>query len=74
MTTLLQQVPLEQIRTEAKTVRFLPTLLAFVTAILFGLGWIIGKVFTVLWLALAYSYTAGKLGFRAARAPKAESE
>lgn len=73
MTTLLERVPVEQIRTEARTVRFLPALLALVTAILFGVGWLVGKAFAVLWLALVYAGTAVKVGFRAARAPKVET-
>jgi hypothetical protein len=71
VSTLLARVPLEQIRTEAKAARFLPTLLAFVTAILFGVGWLIGKVFSVVWFVLAYAGTAVKVGFIQARSPKA---
>ncbi len=65
--TLLERVPVERISAEAREVRVGHTLLTLVAAVLYGIGWAAGKVLGMLWLALAWSGTAVKVGWTEAR-------
>lgn len=62
---------LERIQTEAKELDPLKGLLAVVAAIPYVLGWIIAKVFAVVWLVVSWAIAAGKVGWQDARKPKA---
>lgn len=56
-----------RITTEARDVRFGRTALTLIAAVLFAVGWIAGKVLGGIWLALAWSATAVKVGWVEAR-------
>jgi hypothetical protein len=68
---VLRRVPVEQITREAREARFWRTVLLVLAGVLFGLGWLAFKTFAVVWLAMAWTATAVKLGWKAARAPAA---
>lgn len=58
-----------RISEEAQKVQFSRGLLTLIAAVLYAAGWITRKVFVVLWLVLAWSWTAIRLGWQEA-APK----
>lgn len=64
---VLERVPLNRITEHARQVQFTRTALTVLAGLLFGLGWLVAKVFGVLWLALAWSVTAVRLGWVEAR-------
>jgi len=68
MTAVLDRVPVERITSEARKVEFVKTVLTMVAAVLYGLGWVVAKVVTVVWFALAWAGTAVKVGWVDARA------
>ncbi|HEU4542571.1 MAG TPA: hypothetical protein VFR23_15700 [Jiangellaceae bacterium] len=73
MTTLDQLLDaprVDEITRQAREVRFGRVLLTVIAAVLFGIGWIVAKTFTVLWFALAWSATAVKLGWQEGRKPR----
>jgi hypothetical protein len=59
---------LDRINREAREVHFGRVLLTVIAAVLFGVGWIVAKTFTVVWLGCAWSATAVRIGFEAGRA------
>lgn len=65
--TLLHRVPVERITAEARAIRPAHTLLTLIAAVLYGIGWLAGKVLGGIWLALAWSATAVKVGWTEAR-------
>jgi len=67
---VLQRVPVEEITTEARQVRPGRTLLTLIAAVLYGVGWLAGTVLGALWLALAWSGTAVRVGWRDAHRPR----
>jgi hypothetical protein len=68
MVTLVGRVPLEEINTQARQVEFGRVLLTVIAAVLFGVGWLAGKTFSLLWLGLAWSVVAVKVGWKQGRA------
>ena len=73
--TVLDRVPLETINVQARQVEFGRLLLTVIAAALYGLGWLAAKTVTVtgkllgaVWLALAWSAVAVKVGWNEARA------
>lgn len=66
--TVLTQVPVEDITARARQVQFGRVLLTIIAAILYGVGWVAAKVLGGLWLALAWSVVAIKVGWTEARA------
>lgn len=61
-------IPLaDQVAARAHRVGFWRTLLTCVTAVLFALGWVVAKVFTVTWLAVTWTGAAVALGWQEAR-------
>ena len=58
-----------RINEEAREVNFTRAFLTAIAAILYAIGWIARKTFVVLWLTLAWSWTAVRLGWQEA-APK----
>jgi len=62
---------LERIQTQAREIDPLKAALAVVAAIPYILGWVIAKVFAVVWLVLSWAVAAGKVGWQDARKPKA---
>lgn len=67
MTAITERVPMAEISRQAHQVRFTAVLVAVITGVLFGLGWLVAKVFAVLWLALAWQFTAARLGWQHAQ-------
>lgn len=72
MTAVLDRVPVDRISAEAKDIHFWRTVLTGIAGLLYGLGWITAKTFTVLWLAMVWVGAAVKVGWQDARKPKAE--
>jgi hypothetical protein len=67
MAHVLEQVPVSRITQEAREVRFGRTVLAVIAGLLYGLGWLTAKLFSVVWFALAWAGTAVKIGWVDAR-------
>lgn len=53
-----------RVNAEAKEIHFWRTVATFLAAVLYGIGWVIGKAFVVAWLALTWTYAAAKVGFQ----------
>lgn len=66
MATVLDRVPVDEITTEARDVQFLRTILTVAAAVLFGVGWVIGK----LWLSVCWSAVAVRTGWRESQGPR----
>lgn len=64
MSAALDRVPVAEIGARAREVRFSRTLLAAITGILFGTAWLIARIFSVAWLALAWAATAVRIGYQ----------
>lgn len=71
MTAVLDRVPVDRISAEVKDIQFWRTVLTGIAGLLYGLGWVVGKTFTVLWLAMVWVGIAVKVGWQDARKPKA---
>jgi uncharacterized membrane protein YedE/YeeE len=67
MTALLDRVPVESITEQARQVRPGRAVLTLIAGVLFGLGWVTARALGVAWLAVAWSWTAFKVGFREGR-------
>jgi hypothetical protein len=67
MTTLTELIPVDEITAQAREVHFWRTVLTLIAAVLFGAGWVTAKVFAVLWLAAAWSFTAVRVGWQEGR-------
>jgi len=70
MTTFLDEVMVEQITAEAREVHFGRTLLTIIAGLLFGIGWVIARTFGLLWLTLAWSAVAIRIGWTEGRKPR----
>jgi hypothetical protein len=68
--TLLARVPLERIDEQARRVEFIRTALTVLAGLLWLIGWAAGKSLGALWLALAWSAAAVRVGWSDARAPR----
>jgi hypothetical protein len=68
---VMTHVPLDRITAEAREVEIGRTLLTLVAGVLFAIGWVAAKVVGALWLAVAWSATAVRLGWSEARASQA---
>lgn len=68
-TRILDRFPVDVINSEAREVHPVRTLLLFLAAGLYGVGWAFAKVFAVAWLTLAWVFVAVRLGFRDGRKP-----
>jgi len=66
---VLDRVPVDRITVEARQVRVGRTVLTMIAAVLYGIGWAAAKLLGSLWLALAWSGTAVKIGWTEARKP-----
>lgn len=67
---VLDRVPLDRITAEAKQVSPGRAVLLAVAGLLYALGWITAKAFSLVWLALAWTATAVKVGWSDARKAK----
>lgn len=70
---VLEQIPIQRITDEARQVHFGRTVLTVIAGLLFGLGWLASKTLGGLWLALAWSATAVRLGWVEARSSAARN-
>lgn len=70
-TTVTHRLPVEEINARAQQIEFGRTLLTILAAVFFAVGWLIGKTFTVVWLAVVWSAVAVKVGWQEARKPMA---
>ena len=74
MTALTERIPLDEITAQAREVRPGRTLLTVVAAVLFGLGWVTARVFSVAWLAAMWSGVAVREGWRASHGPSRKAQ
>ena len=68
-TSVLDRVPLDDIAAQAREAHPGRVLLTVIAGLLFGLGWVVAKVFAVAWLAAAWSFLAVREGWRSAHGP-----
>ena len=64
MTVIAERVPVAEISRRAHQARFGRFVLACITGVLFGGGWLVAKVFAVAWLALAWAFTSVRVGWQ----------
>jgi hypothetical protein len=69
MTTLdlFDRIPVDRITSEARQIRFRRIALTLLAGLLWLIGWTTGKTLGGIWLALAWSMTAIRLGWTEAR-------
>lgn len=67
MASILDTVPIERINTQARQIQFRRVLLTLIAGLFYVLGWTVARAFGVLWLALAWSATAIKVGWQEGR-------
>lgn len=58
---------LERIDVESRNLDPVRVLLTVVSAPFFAAGWLVGQAFRLVWLVVAWMWTAGVVGFRTAR-------
>jgi len=73
-TTVLDRVPVDEITDQARQVRPARTLLTVIAAVLFGLGWVTARVFTVLWFSAMWAGVAVREGWRASHGPSRKTQ
>ena len=64
---VLERVPFDQITEQARQVQFTRTVLTVLAGLLYAVGWLSAKTLGGLWLALAWSVTAVRVGWVEAR-------
>lgn len=69
---LMDTQRLDRITTEARQVHFWRTVLTVIAALLFGLGWVVARAFGMLWLVMAWTATAVRLGWQEGRKPRSK--
>jgi hypothetical protein len=70
MDTFFDRERVDRITVEARDVELGRAVLTAVAAVLFGIGWLAAKVVGVVWLTIAWSWTAVRLGWTEARGQK----
>jgi hypothetical protein len=65
--TRLDRLAVEDITRQARQIRPARTVLTWVGALLFGVGWLAFKIVTVAWLVAAWTFVAAREGWREAR-------
>lgn len=69
MATVLERIDVERISAEARQIHPGRTLLVVAAAVLYAIGWLTGTLVVGAWVALAWTFTAIRLGWQdAARA------
>lgn len=69
MATILDRVDTDRISVEAREIHPGRTLLTVIAAVLYAIGWLLGTIVVGTWVALAWSFTAIRIGWQdAARA------
>lgn len=64
---VLDRVPYDRITEQARQVELTRTILTILAGLLYALGWVTAKTLTGIWLAVAWSATAVRLGWVEAR-------
>jgi hypothetical protein len=64
--TTLDRIAVEDITRQAREISPGRTLLTWIGALLFAVGWIVRKTFGVIWLAGAWTFVAVREGWREA--------
>jgi hypothetical protein len=67
LTAIERRVPVEEITLKARNLHLGRSLLTLVAGVFYGLGWLAGKVVGGVFLAVAWSLTAIKVGWIEAR-------
>jgi hypothetical protein len=67
---LLDGDRLERINTEARQIHFGRVVLTVLAAVFYGLGWITARTFGIIWLTLAWTAVAVKVGWTDGRKPR----
>ena len=57
----------EEIARQAREIHPVRTVLSWIAAVLFAIGWLIGKTFMALWFVGAWTFVATREGWRAAK-------
>jgi hypothetical protein len=65
--SVLRTVPLDEINQRSREVHFWRTVATLLAGLLFAVGWLAAKSLAVLWLAVAWTATAVKVGYQAGR-------
>lgn len=68
MTTFLDRVDYEDVTARAHEVSFIKTVARLLAYLLFSVGWVIAKIFTVTWFAAVWMALATADGWNDARA------
>jgi uncharacterized membrane protein YedE/YeeE len=63
----LERIPAERITAQAREIHFWRTVLTLIAGLLFGIGWLLARAFTIAWFALTWCAIAGREGWRSAR-------
>lgn len=71
-TVLLDRPQIEEITRQAKEIRPARTVLTWVGAVLFGIGWVVHKAFAVAWFVGAWVFVAVREGWREAGKAKVD--
>ena len=58
---------LDQVDSDARDIKPHLFVLTIITAIVFAVGWLVGLVFRVVWLVIAWAVAAARVGFKAGR-------
>lgn len=74
MTSWADTIPVDEITERARAAKPGRALLTVAAALLFGVGWVLARVFAVLWLAFAWSWTAVRVGWTTAHGPSRGSQ
>lgn len=67
LTAIEGRVPVEEITLRARQLRIGRTLLTLIAGVLYGLGWLAGKIIGGAFLGVAWTCTAVKVGWIEAR-------
>jgi len=65
--SVLTRVPVDEINRQAREIHFWRTVATLLAGLLFGVGWCTAKAFGLLWLGVAWTATAVKVGWQAGR-------
>jgi hypothetical protein len=70
VTTFDEMLSVNDITRQAREISPGRTILTWIGAVLFALGWILHKTFALLWLAGAWAFVAARKGWREAGRPR----
>ena len=70
MVTTFEHVSVDDITRQAREIKLGRTLLTWIGALLFAVGWVVRKTVMVVWLACAWGFVAVREGWREAGKPR----